>query len=160
MWVFPRVRLNQRGGISGRRARAQCAGSLGWGAPVRPALAKRARIGYIAVYRSLLRNALRHLRSRADLPADLSDLDATGGLFRPVHANKEAEMANGTVKWFNSTKGYGFIQPEDGGKDVFVHVSAVERSGFNTLADGQPLTYEIERDRKSGKDSAVNLRLA
>lgn len=69
-------------------------------------------------------------------------------------------MADGTVKWFNSTKGYGFIQPSDGGKDVFVHVSAVERAGLNSLPDGQPVSYEIERDRKSGKDSAVNLRLA
>lgn len=67
-------------------------------------------------------------------------------------------MATGTVKWFNSTKGYGFIQPEDGGKDVFVHVSAVERSDLRALAEGQRVAYELERDRRTGKESAVNLR--
>ena len=67
-------------------------------------------------------------------------------------------MAAGTVKWFNSTKGYGFIQPEDGGKDVFVHVSAVERSDLRALAEGQRVAYELERDSRSGKESAVNLR--
>ncbi len=69
-------------------------------------------------------------------------------------------MATGTVKWFNSTKGYGFIQPEDGGKDVFVHVSAVERAGMNGLNDGQRIEFELERDRRSGKESAVNLKSA
>ena len=69
-------------------------------------------------------------------------------------------MAVGTVKWFNSTKGYGFIQPEDGGKDVFVHVSAVERSGMRGLAEGQKISYELETDRKSGKESATNLKSA
>ena len=67
-------------------------------------------------------------------------------------------MSNGTVKWFNSTKGFGFIQPEDGGKDVFVHVSAVERSDLRALAEGQRVAYELERDSRSGKESAVNLR--
>jgi CspA family cold shock protein len=67
-------------------------------------------------------------------------------------------MATGTVKWFNSTKGYGFIAPEDGGKDVFVHVSAVERSGIGRLDEGQKVSFELERDRRSGKESAVNLR--
>ncbi len=67
-------------------------------------------------------------------------------------------MATGTVKWFNTTKGYGFIQPEDGGKDVFVHVSAVERSGIGSLNEGQRVSYELERDRRSGKESAVNLK--
>jgi cold shock protein len=66
-------------------------------------------------------------------------------------------MATGTVKWFNPTKGYGFIQPSGGGKDVFVHISAVERAGLNTLNDGQGVEYEIESNR--GKDSAVNLRI-
>jgi cold shock protein len=64
-------------------------------------------------------------------------------------------MANGTVKWFNSTKGYGFIAPEDGSKDVFVHVSAVERAGLKTLNEGQKVSYEIITDR--GKQSAGNL---
>ena len=67
-------------------------------------------------------------------------------------------MANGTVKWFNTTKGYGFIAPEDGGRDVFVHASAVERSELNSLVEGQTIAFEVERDRRTGKDSAVNLR--
>ena len=66
-------------------------------------------------------------------------------------------MANGTVKWFNATKGFGFIQPSDGGKDVFVHISAVERSGLNGLNEGQKINYDIERGQQ-GKMSAVNLR--
>jgi cold shock protein len=65
-------------------------------------------------------------------------------------------MAKGTVKWFNPTKGYGFIQPAGGGKDVFVHISAVERAGLRSLNDGQSIEYEIESNR--GKESAVNLR--
>ena len=69
-------------------------------------------------------------------------------------------MAVGTVKWFNSTKGYGFIQPEDGGKDVFVHVSAVERSDLRALTEGQRVDYELEKDRRTGKESAVNLKSA
>lgn len=65
-------------------------------------------------------------------------------------------MANGTVKWFNPSKGYGFIQPDDGGKDVFVHISALERAGFTTLAEGQKLSYELATNR--GKTSAANLK--
>ena len=66
-------------------------------------------------------------------------------------------MATGTVKWFNSTKGYGFIQPDGGGKDVFVRISAVERAGFSSLAEGAKVSYEIVSNR--GKESAGNLRL-
>jgi CspA family cold shock protein len=68
-------------------------------------------------------------------------------------------MAVGTVKWFNTQKGYGFIQPEDGSKDVFVHVSAVERAGMDGLAEGQKLNFELERGQQ-GRVSAVNLRRA
>lgn len=68
-------------------------------------------------------------------------------------------MSTGTVKWFNAQKGYGFIQPEDGSKDVFVHVSAVERSGMGYLQEGQKVSYEIERGQQ-GKISAVNLQAA
>ncbi len=69
-------------------------------------------------------------------------------------------MANGTVKWFNSQKGFGFIQPESGDKDVFVHISAVERAGMRTLNEGQAIEYDLETDQRSGKVSAANLRSA
>ncbi len=69
-------------------------------------------------------------------------------------------MNTGTVKWFNATKGFGFIQPDNGGPDVFVHISAVERAGMNSLSDGQKIQYEIVQDRRSGKSSADNLRTA
>jgi len=69
-------------------------------------------------------------------------------------------MATGTVKWFNAQKGFGFIQPDDGGKDVFVHVSAVERAGMYNLNEGQKLSYEVVRNPKNGKDAAENLQAA
>ena len=69
-------------------------------------------------------------------------------------------MATGTVKWFNETKGYGFIQPDDGGKDVFVHISAVERAGMRNLIEGQKIDYDVENDRRTGKESAGNLKSA
>jgi CspA family cold shock protein len=71
---------------------------------------------------------------------------------------KEASMATGTVKWFNPTKGFGFIEPDEGGKDVFVHISAVQRAGMETLNEGQKLTYEIASDR--GRTFADNLTAA
>ncbi|AMS41468.1 cold-shock protein [Aminobacter sp. NyZ550] len=67
-------------------------------------------------------------------------------------------MATGTVKWFNATKGFGFIQPDAGGADVFVHISAVERSGMGSLADGQKVSFEIEQDRRTGRSSAGQLK--
>ena len=69
-------------------------------------------------------------------------------------------MATGTVKWFNSTKGFGFIQPDNGGADVFVHISAVQRAGMTTLAEGQKVNFEIEPDRRTGKSSAGSLTAA
>ena len=66
-------------------------------------------------------------------------------------------MSSGTVKWFNAQKGYGFIQPDDGSKDVFVHISAVEQAGLHGLNDGQKISYDLEQDRR-GKTSAVNLQ--
>ena len=69
-------------------------------------------------------------------------------------------MTTGTVKWFNGQKGFGFIQPNDGGNDVFVHISAVERAGLRTLAEGQKVSFEIVTDRMRGKSSADNLSLA
>ena len=67
-------------------------------------------------------------------------------------------MATGTVKWFNGQKGFGFIQPDDGGQDVFVHISAVERAGMRDIVEGQKLSYEMVRDNKSGKMSADQLQ--
>jgi cold shock protein len=67
-------------------------------------------------------------------------------------------MATGTVKWFNDQKGYGFIQPDAGGKDVFVHISAVERAGMRGLAEGQKVSYDIEADKRTGRESAANLK--
>ncbi|NSZ61052.1 cold-shock protein (plasmid) [Agrobacterium tumefaciens] len=69
-------------------------------------------------------------------------------------------MTTGTVKWYNSTKGFGFIQPDNGSTDVFVHASAVERAGMRSLSDGQKISYEVVQDRKSGKSSAENLQAA
>lgn len=69
-------------------------------------------------------------------------------------------MNSGVVKWFNSQKGFGFIQPENGDKDVFVHISAVERAGLGTLNEGQKVSFDVVADRRSGKSSAENLRAA
>jgi CspA family cold shock protein len=78
-------------------------------------------------------------------------------LARASFISRSLSMATGTVKFFNSDKGYGFIAPETGGKDVFVHISAVERSGLKGLADGQRVTFDVEKDRQ-GRDSAANLK--
>jgi CspA family cold shock protein len=69
-------------------------------------------------------------------------------------------MAQGTVKWYNKTKGYGFIQPDEGGNDVFVHISAVERAGLLSLTEGQKINYELVQDKRSGKFAADNLTVA
>ena len=68
-------------------------------------------------------------------------------------------MATGTVKWFNTQKGHGFIQPESGGKDVFVHISAVERAGLSNLREGQKISFDSERDQRSSKEAAINLKV-
>ena len=67
-------------------------------------------------------------------------------------------MSTGSVKWFNSQKGFGFIQPDDGGKDVFVHISAAERAGMHNLNEGQKISYDVVADQRTGKSSAENLR--
>jgi CspA family cold shock protein len=85
----------------------------------------------------------------------LIDLDPPCAWGAADYTSKDPNMAIGTVKWFNPQKGYGFIQPQDGGKDVFVHISAVERAGMSTLNEGQKVSYEIARDR--GKEAAANL---
>tara|TARA_B100000927_G_C16138753_1_gene338453 strand:+ start:226 stop:432 length:207 start_codon:yes stop_codon:yes gene_type:complete len=66
-------------------------------------------------------------------------------------------MVNGTVKWFNTNKGYGFIEPDDGGKDVFIHISAVEKSGLKTLLENQKITFEVNQDK--GRSSAANIKI-
>ena len=107
------------------------------------------------------------LRKIADLENTIAAVLALIEELRPssgaalIHpAVKGHPMATGTVKWFNEQKGYGFIQPDQGGKDVFVHISAVERSGMRGLAEGQRVSYDVEADRRTGKESATNLRAA
>jgi CspA family cold shock protein len=75
-----------------------------------------------------------------------------------LNVYEETLVNNGTVKWFNAQKGYGFIQPEGGGKDVFVHISAVERAGLRELREGQRVSFEVVVDRKTGKSAAENLK--
>jgi len=77
-----------------------------------------------------------------------------------AYLERSVRMSQGTVKWFNATKGFGFIQPDDGSKDVFVHISAVERAGMQSLNEGQKITYDIVADRRTGKSSADNLKTA
>jgi cold shock protein len=84
---------------------------------------------------------------------------APGGDSEFQYAFKEGFMTTGTVKWFNATKGFGFIQPDDGGTDVFVHISAVERAGLREIVEGQKIAFELVRDNRSGKSSAGNLQL-
>jgi CspA family cold shock protein len=77
-----------------------------------------------------------------------------------TRSEKDFPMSMGTVKWYNETKGYGFIQPDDGGKDVFVHATALERAGMRGLREGQKVSYELQTDQRTGKTSAVNLQNA
>jgi cold shock protein len=127
-----------------------------------PKLVKPARDAYLNLCRLLHGSACLPKRDPAPdrSPFDVVSVThrslASGGLFSILRRTK---MAIGTVKWFNAQKGYGFIQPEDGSKDVFVHISAVERSGIGNLHEGQKLSFELERGNQ-GKTSAVNLRQA
>ena len=88
-------------------------------------------------------------------------MEACTGVVRAcgVFAPSESDMSTGAVKWFNGQKGFGFIQPQDGGQDVFVHISAVERAGLTGLAEGQKVTFELKTDKMRGKTSAENLAL-
>jgi cold shock protein len=92
-----------------------------------------------------------------DIPPNLEPPAAlTRGL--STYLPRKVPMPSGTVKWFNNQKGFGFIQPDDGGKDVFVHISAVERAGMHSLNEGQKISFEVVADRRTGKSSADNLR--
>ena len=100
-----------------------------------------------------------HPTAAAMRPIRASRLIPTTG--EPTPASQEKAVATGTVKWFDAAKGYGFIRPEDGSRDVFVHISAVERSGMDALREGQKVHYEVRQDpRNSAKSSAENLRPA
>jgi cold shock protein len=102
------------------------------------------------------------LAAKARLTDDLLQISKKPG--RASHGSsthvyeERAPMSTGTVKWYNAQKGYGFIQPEDGSKDVFVHVSAVERAGLYELKEGQKVTFEVVANRKTGKSAAENLK--
>ena len=103
------------------------------------------------------------IRHRVRVEALASGTGAGRSLSRamtPTATGEVKAMPTGTVKWSDATKGYGFIQPEDGSPDIFVHVSAVERAGMDTLREGQRVSYEEQRDPKRGKSSAENLRPA
>jgi cold shock protein len=92
-----------------------------------------------------------------NLESKIGCVDARPRYYVP---ERKSYMTKGTVKWFNGQKGFGFIQPDDGGKDVFVHISAVERAGMSSLNEGQRISYEVVADRRTGKSSAENLRVA
>jgi CspA family cold shock protein len=92
-------------------------------------------------------------------PRSFERRDDAGPRRSPGPPRETYGAGSGVVKWFNPTKGFGFIQPSDGGSDVFVHISAVERAGLGSLADGQAVSYDLEQDRRTGKASATNLRL-
>ena len=99
-------------------------------------------------------NQVRHFQSVPVFEIDQGWKLVSGALLRPL--GRKRPMASGTVKWFNATKGFGFIQPDSGGKDVFVHISAVERAGLQGLNEGQKISYEIQTER--GREAAVNLK--
>jgi cold shock protein len=105
-------------------------------------------------------NDLASPRLRVGLMTFLQNSNEPAALARGlvIHAPERRHMTQGTVKWFNGQKGFGFIQPDDGSKDVFVHISAVERAGMPGLNEGQKVSYDVVADRKSGKSSAENLR--
>jgi CspA family cold shock protein len=106
------------------------------------------------------RSLFEGIRARQSAPAGFScDLLCDRSKFSPLllKVKGSADVATGTVKWFNATKGFGFIQPDSGGKDVFVHISAVERAGLSSLNEGAKVSYEEQENR--GKTSAENLRV-
>jgi len=96
-----------------------------------------------------------------DLPFQFRRRRRSGFCWAAISADSERKsMTTGTVKFFNTTKGFGFIQPDDGGTDVFVHASAVEQAGMRSIVEGQKLTFDVVKDNRNGKSSAQNLRAA
>src|SRR5690606_42126087 len=112
----------------------------------------------IAADRNCLGIHCRLLTSLSDNSIAIRTRSPTG--FTNSRLQRDMIMATGTVKWFNGQKGYGFIQPDEGGADVFVHISAVQRSGLNGLDEGQKVNYEIVKDKRTGKSAADNLTTA
>jgi CspA family cold shock protein len=120
------------------------------------ALAISGQSDYIPAHRSSSRYAL-SLASAPDFLPFSFEFEPAGYVSGRASRPKEMVMAAGTVKFFNTTKGFGFIAPDGGGKDVFVHISAVERAGLRGLADGQKVSFDLEKDRQ-GRESATNLK--
>jgi cold shock protein len=144
---------------AGAATRACVAGRVRYGGQIE----SNAIFGYISAHRSFGRilvatagflpgACLDELFPNIDQPAL-----ATAGARKSLVTRGLSRMSTGTVKWFNPQKGYGFIQPDEGGKDVFVHISAVERAGMQTLREGQKVSYELTQDRRTGKSSADRL---
>jgi cold shock protein len=104
--------------------------------------------------------ALPQLARLTDDPPSLPRQQRTALARGSIHATQKGRppMTTGTVKWFNNQKGFGFIQPDQGNQDVFVHISAVERAGLSTLNEGQKISFEVVADRRTGKSAAENLR--
>lgn len=127
---------------------------------VRPLPVVKSEIELISFSSTVACDVVPELRAPGGFPIKTSILSRKASREPPRLLAKEIVMNTGTVKWFNATKGFGFIQPENGSSDVFVHISAVERAGLRSLSDGQKITYDIVQDRKSGKNSAENLQAA
>jgi cold shock protein len=126
-------------------------------------LADKAANAYLCAIDSLrVLGTLPSLPRAPDLLSDPSPMSDPPGdpAWRHHYDMDNDTMTIGTVKWFNAQKGFGFIQPEDGSKDVFVHISAVERSGIGNLREGQRVSFDVETDPRRGKSSATNLKSA
>jgi CspA family cold shock protein len=123
-------------------------------------LAESGRMHYIGAIEFRPNDLASTRLSRALLTTLSKNSNLTGRVLCAAidHLRKRFVMSQGTVKWFNGQKGFGFIQPDDGSKDVFVHISAVERAGMSSLNEGQKIAFEVVDNRKTGKSSAENLR--
>jgi CspA family cold shock protein len=104
------------------------------------------------------RARFRHFSPKSNKSGESTRDDSCASFRVCIFKRKDISMSTGTVKWFNIQKGFGFIQPDGGGKDVFVHISAVERAGMSSLNEGQKVSFDLLADRRTGKSSADNLR--